>query len=609
MNAALLIASRDLRDRGRLFFVAACMAVVPFLASFAVKENREAAIAMVSAVVSMAYTCALALGMGVSMIGRDLTEKRMSFFFARPVSPASIWIGKVAGGIATWLGAFLIVMLPTFLFANAGWKQMMWATGWPSLIAFTLITATALFFISHAASTMIRSRSALVAVDFLLLAITVIAIFAMLRPILLGGGLDVAQRIVSVAGIATILILAVAPVWQIARGRVDARRNHAAFSAAFWSGMVVVVIGVAAYATWVISPSLAAMTDLFAADQSPDGKWIYVSGQTKNRGSYLASFLVHRETGERERVAVSPWGTVHATRDGKSIVWMQYDDLLPGRGSFRFYTRRLEPGAKQIATPLTVSTPRHQQLSNDGSRIAITHGDRLEVYELATGRLLGAASINAGDIASIFFAGTNVVRVVEITQGATRQLTIRTFDLARKKFSNSAPIPVQGSRFVQCDEEGSRIYVRGSGVVIDAGTGAVATQLPVQPARAPFAAMLRDGTMMVTRDGRLYHFDRNGAPLADIAIPVPQALVVAQLGESKVVMMKGGQKPAEWITFVVDLAAKKSGTVTKGMLGAYSWWGDPLVPKFAEDAEIVSMESERELVLWNPRTGAKRRMS
>ena len=48
MNAAILIASRELRDRGRLFLIAACMAVVPFVAAFAVRENRPLAIATVA---------------------------------------------------------------------------------------------------------------------------------------------------------------------------------------------------------------------------------------------------------------------------------------------------------------------------------------------------------------------------------------------------------------------------------------------------------------------------------------------------------------------------------------------------------------------------------
>lgn len=602
MNAAVLIASRELRDRGRLFFIAACMAVVPFVAAFVVKENRQLAIATVAGFVAAAYTCTLALAMGVSMIGRDLTEKRLSFFFTKPVSAASIWIGKVTAGIATWLGAFLIVILPTYLFAHDGWTGM-WTAGGAPVMAYTLIMSTVLFFGSHAASTMLRSRSALVALDFALLTIMIVTLFGMIRPILLGGGLDVAVTITLCVSVAMLAILAVAPVWQISRGRIDPRRNHAAFSTAFWSGAAIVVVAASAYAMWLISPPLASITDYFAVDQSPTGRWMYLSGQTKNRGSYLASFLIDRTTGERERIAVSPWGTVHHTADGKSVVWMQYDDLLPGRGSFRFYTRRFESGAKQVATPLTMSMPASAQLSHDGSRIAVTRSKRLEVYELATGRLLGAApGIGDTDVVAMYFAQPDVVRVVELSRRAPK-LVIRTFDMRARKLTSTPPRPSKGLRNVQFSQDGSRVFVRSEGVVLDAQTGAVLVTPPVTPVSRAAGAMLRDGSTVVSRDGKLHHFDPNGAPLAEIAIPVPQAMVMAQLGQSKVALSSGGNDQAKWKTFVVDLAAGKVESVTPGIRGAYSWWNDPLVPQFTEDATLMAMEGSRRIVLWDPRTG------
>lgn len=607
MNAAVLIASRELRDRGRLFFIAACMAVVPFIAAFAVKENRQLAIATVAGFVAASYTSALALAMGVSMIGRDLTEKRLSFLFTKPVSAASIWFGKVTAGIATWLGAFVIVILPTFLFANQGWKDM-WTAGGAPVMAYTLIMSTVLFFGSHAASTMLRSRSALVALDFVLLVVMIVALFGMMNPILLGGGLDIAIAITLCVGVAMLVVLAVAPIWQISRGRIDPRRNHAAFSAAFWSGAAIVVMAAAAYAMWVISPPLASITDYFSVDQSPTGRWMYLAGQTKNRGSYLASFVIDRTTGERERIAVSPWGTVHRTADGNSIVWMEYDDLLPGRGSFRFYTRRFESGAQQVASRLTMPMPRNAQLSHDGARVAVIRSKRLEVYELASGRLLGAApGIEDGNVMALFFAAPDVVRVVELSRRSP-ELVIRTFDMRARKLTSTPPRPVKGLRNVQFSRDGSRVFVRSEGMVLDAQTGAVLATQPVVPVSRVYGAMLRDGSTVVSRDGKLYHYDPNGTQRAEIAIPVPHAGVMAQLGESKVVLSSGGNDPAKWKVFVVDLAARKVASVTPGIRNAYSWWNDPLLPQFTEDAMLMAMADERRIVLWDPRTGEKKPM-
>jgi hypothetical protein len=606
MNAAILIASRELRDRGRLFLIAACMAVVPFTAAFAVRENRALAIATVAGFVAAAYTGGLALAMGVSMVGRDLTEKRLSFLFTKPVSAASIWFGKVTAGILTWLGAFVIVILPTIVFANRGWTDM-WRTGGGAITAYTLMMSTALFFSSHAASTVLRSRSALVAVDFTLLVLMLIAMFAITRPILLGGGLDVVVRMVVAMGVAVLLVLAIAPVWQIARGRIDPRRSHAAFSTAFWCAVAVIVAVAAAYGMWVISPPLASITDIFMVDQSPSGNWMYVSGQTKNRGEYLASFLVNPATGERERVPVSPWGRVHRAPDGQSIVWMQYDDVIPGRGAFRFYTRRLAEGAQTRALPLVMPMPRSAQLSADGSRIAVTRSNRLEVYELESGRLLGAApGIRDGDVAAMFFAGPNVVRVVEITHGKDQAAVVREFDMSTRTLSTSATaVPTSGPRIVHFTADGSRVHLRGDGITLDAHTGAVLFTQPVKPFRAPYGAMLRDGSTIVARDSKLHHFDANGTLAEEIAIPVKNAFVVGQLGSSAVVLSTGGNSTADWRTFVVDLAAKKVETVTPGVRGTLTWT-EPIVPQFTEDANIVVMDAGHKLVLWNPRSGEKR---
>lgn len=606
MNAAILIASRELRDRGRLFLIAACMGLVPFVAAFAIRENRHLAIATVAGFVAAAYTCALALAMGVSMVGRDLTEKRLSFLFTKPVSAASIWFGKVTAGILTWLGAFAIVILPTFVFAHRGWSDM-WTTGGGAITAYTLILSTVLFFASHAASTVLRSRSALVAVDFTLVVLLVIAMLGITRPIALGGGLDVVIRIAVSVGIALLVVLAVAPVWQIARGRIDPRRNHAAFSAAFWSGAALIVAVAAAYAMWVISPPLASITDIYMVDQSPSGKWIYVSGQTQNRGSYLASFLVNPATGERERVPVAPWAGAHRTPDGQSLVWFQYESLLPQRGSFRLYTRRLEDGSKAQPTQLVMPMPGNAELSADGSRIAVTRNNKLEVYELPSGRLLGVApGLKATDVAAMFFAGPDIVRVVETSRGTPQTVLLREFDLKRRKFTTTPSRPTKGLRGVQFSADGSRVYLRGEGVVLDAHTGAVLATLPVTPVRMMHGAMLRDGTTVVTRDSKLHSFDVNGAPVAEIAIPVPQAAVMGQLGASKVLLSSGGNNPADWRSFVVDLKSRKVEAVTPGLRGAFAGWTESMLPQFTEDAMLVAMESDRKLVLWDPRTGAKR---
>jgi ABC-type transport system involved in multi-copper enzyme maturation permease subunit len=606
MNAAVLIASRELRDRTRLFLIAAAMAVVPFASALAVRHDRQLAIATVACFLAAAYTGALAVALGVSTIGRELTEKRLSFFFAKPVSAASIWIGKVAAGILTCLSAFAIIILPTYVFAHQGWQDN-WSVGGRPITLFTLLITVVLFFGSHAASTMLRSRSALVAVDFALLSVMLITIFAMMRPILLGGGLDIVLKILVGIGVAIMAILIAAPIWQLSRGRIEPRRNHAAFSTVLWSSLAFVVIVTAGYALWVISPPLASVTDLYSVSQSPTGNWVSVSGQTANRGEYVASYLVDSVTGERERTAVSLWSTPHLSRDGTTAVWMESDEFLPRNGIVRLHTRRLEAGAKQTATQLVIPIPWQAQLTEDGSRLAVARGDKIEVYEVNTGRLLGAAKgINSGDIRKIFFAGPNVVRVFETSRGRVASMRIREFDLSRRKLTTTADRPAPRTPFVLVTRDGSRLYVRQAAQILDAHTGTVLVTLPVKPTKPFFGAMLADGRTVVTRDSKLYAFDPKGTLVAEVPIPMPQAAIVGQVGDAKILLTGVGNDSSASQMLIVDLAARKVHIALPGLRSPLAWWGDPVLPQFTEDATIVAMDGKRKLLLVDARTGAKR---
>jgi ABC-type transport system involved in multi-copper enzyme maturation permease subunit len=606
MNTAVLIASRELRDRMRLFVIAAAMAVIPFGAALAVRENRQMAIATVAGFLAAAYTGALAVALGVSSVGRDLTEKRLSFFFSKPVSAASIWIGKALAALLTLAGAFAIVVLPAFLLANDGWNYN-WPVGGRALAAYTLIMSTVLFFASHAASTMLRSRSALVAVDFVLLAAMLTAILAMTRPILLGGGLDLVLKMLLAIGAALLVLLIVAPIWQLARGRIDTRRSHAAFSTALWSGAAVVVTVAAGYALWVISAPLSSLTHLYNVEQSPAGQWLSISGQTANRGEYLASFLVDAATGERQRVTVAPWTSVHVSRDGKTAVWMESDELVPRNGTMRVHMRRLEPGAKQIATQLVMRSPRTAQLSDDGSRLAITTHGKIEVYEVSTGRLLGAATgIGSTSRQTLFFAGPDVVRLLEISFGAAPTMQIREFDVRRRKLTTTSARPAPRSTMVQVNRDGSRLFLRQEAVVLDTKTGNVLATLPVKSARPFFSAMLDDGSTVVTRDSKLHYFDPTGALVAEIPIPVQHAGVVGLVGQSKVLLTSGADNSKDWRMLIVDLSTRKVQVAIPGLRSALAWWSDPVLPQFTEDAAIAAMDGERKLVLIDARTGARR---
>jgi ABC-type transport system involved in multi-copper enzyme maturation permease subunit len=611
MNAALVIASRELRDRSRLFVIALAMAIIPFIAGMTpgARSNRPLAIVLVAGFLAVAYSCGVALILGVSTVGRELAERRFSFLLSKPASTNAIWLGKIASALLTSLGAFAIILLPPFVLARRGWVDLA-SLGGEGLVFGSAIACVVLFFIGHAASSMVRSRSIRVAFDLVLAALALLATFAMLRPILLGGGLDLAKGMLIAIAAAVLIVLAVAPLWQLSQGRIDPKRNHAALSNALWLGVAVVLIGAGAFSYWVVSAPLSSVGETYALDQDPTGRWVFISGLAKKRGSYSASYIVDTVTGEHERVSAPPWGSAHLSGDGRVMVWMENANFNPTTGSYRLITRRLEPGGKQTPSPLVITMSRHAQLSRDGSRIATARYDRLEVYDIATGRLLGAASgISADSIRSMFFVGSDIVRIVDNAgRDGERVMRVLDFDIAKRKLTRNGQRPAR-LQFggVNATADGSRLYVRDDATVVDARTGALIAALPIKPEVAAAGAMLSDGSSIVTRDGKLYQFDRNGVLVAEVPLPVRRARVVGSVGSDKILLSAASQDPKQRRMLIVDLAAKKVAVSVAGVMGPLPGWGiDPVLPQFPADATFAGVDASRNVVLWDAGSGARR---
>ncbi|HEV7764595.1 MAG TPA: hypothetical protein VGQ76_06315 [Thermoanaerobaculia bacterium] len=259
----------------------------------------------------------------------------------------------------------------------------------------------------------------------------------------------------------------------------------------------------------------------------------------------------------------------HFSADGRVVAWLENDALLPSvktapadtrellqraadqqeKGAFRLHTRRLENGAKSIATPIVVPMPHIVRLSHDGSRVAMASEARIDVYEVASGKLLAAADgVSSWQIAAMFFTQPDSLRIVHIWQGGMR---IQELDVARGRLRITAQTVTGLFGGVNVTADGSRIYSRFDAEVLHSRTGALLVAMPVKPTEPRFGAMLADGSTIVTHAAKLVHIDANGRVASEVPIPVPAAVVIAQIGASK--MLLAGD-PA---MLIVDLVTKK----------------------------------------------------
>jgi hypothetical protein len=604
VNAALVIAQREILERRRLFVIAAAIAVLPFLVALVpgASGQRNEAIILIAGLATIAFSCGLALMLGISAIGRDLSERRLSFYFARPVSVASIWFGKLTGAVILASLIALIIGLPAFLSAPDAWH-----TAWsdPGGLLTTIPPAIlVLFLLGHAGSTLARSRSGWLGLDLVLAAFSALALYGLVRTLAFHGA-EPAMRAAgwALAGVA-LLVATVAPVWQLARGRTDTRRNHLAFSQAVWTPIAVALLVAAAIAWWVVRPPLQAIQDPFIVQGR---SWALVGGSAPaSRGGATTSFLVDPATDAAVRVG--PTLAVSFSDDGRTAAWAARAGLSLTTDSLQIYARRLGETETQPVASLDASNDGRYELSPDGARVAVVDREQLRVHDVRTRTVIASvARRDAGPVLVLYFAGNDVVRVIDWP--GRERFRIFELDLRSKKFVQSG-VTMDG--YSSVDAAGSSMLVGASGNIVDARTGALRVALPDgSPAWWRGEVMTRDGSVVrIVRSengqpAQFVHFDRNGRETSRITLPVTHAVISAEI-EGRGIVLAGSiaQSPNQdfrsrkRIALLVDpvkgVIAQKAGV----MPPFWYPWQSARLPRYAAGTVIFAKDAQDRLVTW-----------
>src|SRR5258708_36359773 len=100
--SALVIARRELAEKRFVFATAALLSLFPFafvaLVPVTMSGGRSFLVSM-SAMTAVGFTLGLATILGVSTIGRDLSDNRLSFYFAKPITAPATLFGKMPATI------------------------------------------------------------------------------------------------------------------------------------------------------------------------------------------------------------------------------------------------------------------------------------------------------------------------------------------------------------------------------------------------------------------------------------------------------------------------------------------------------------------------------
>ncbi|MEA2462429.1 MAG: hypothetical protein QOJ98_176 [Acidobacteriota bacterium] len=490
MNKALAIAARELRGRRSIFLTAAVLALIPYavlLLPEVQRYGRSSAVAMTGAFVAVCYVSGLALVLGATFVGRELMEKRMSFFFSKPVSERALWFGKLAGALAALAIATTIIVVPVLLGSGDETPRLFRWLGYFALAALTL------FLVSHAVATMLRSRSALIFLDVVACAVAAGLAYVMLTVLTNGLAAKLVDILLWSLTIGSLAILVAAGAWQLSRGRIDLRANHRELSRFLWSATAVMLALAGAAVLWVVSAAPDDLTEHLSAEQVPGSDWVVVSGKANHRGDYNAAFFRNGATGEYQRIkAIDMWWDGYFLRDGS------------GGGHVR-KTRELDLlafGPEEVkVTPTRVTVPPHARLvaSDDGQRVAIlTLESMVTIEAVPGGRTLVSARVPVSPpalfSARAFFVTPDLLRIyVSEPQAEIYELDVRT-----KKLARTGTISTGGKLWFEANAEGTRLLARSatpSGVellLLDARTGARLGALgPYR--KGEFGVLLSDG--------------------------------------------------------------------------------------------------------------------
>jgi hypothetical protein len=172
----------------------------------------------------------MAVVLGAIVLGRDLFERRLGFYFARPLSSAAIWAGKFFAVPILSTAAALLIWLPSCFDARVFDDQTRQILHSP-MILFVFLGALGIAAVSHVFGVWFRSRSRWLLFDLPALALFLLLGRRILEPV---AEIDTMMSAQHAIGFLVMVAASVAGFAQIAVGRTDLDRGRGTLSLVLW---------------------------------------------------------------------------------------------------------------------------------------------------------------------------------------------------------------------------------------------------------------------------------------------------------------------------------------------------------------------------------------
>ena len=626
MKGFLAVARREIVERRGILVAAAAAGILPFFApllpaarSFGASDSRLYA----AAFFAVAFSAVLSLVLGTTTIGRDLSERRLSFYFSRPIGNAAIWAGKLAGAWLLILMVALVILLPAGLFDLSTWSREA-RSGLAAWIGLALGSAVVVFLaLGNAASLAVRSRSIWLGGDLVALALWIGVMGTISLPLLAARAPVVLQRLGLAVAAACAAALLAAGGAQVSIGRVDPVRGNRARFAVLW-GLLFAIAGLSfAAVRWLISPTPNGLVSALVGYVAPKGSWIEVEGRVRGRADLWASFFYDVASGRFLQGRVGFEGAIVISEDGTTAAWTEPSGILAEGLQDVWICRLAEPVPRRVRMPVSARIG-NLELSPDGSRLAVHGGESLGVYEVPSGRLHASLPPAPDErFRRVAFLQRDRIRVCWIPTAAAARaeeevasIEILDFDVAARKLTPQATIaPLRRPFALTFDDRAGRVIVweRGSSLsLFDLTTGRLIAVLGNVGWDAASRAFLSDGRIAVAEasggTGRVHLFTRAGQPEKVLELGRAGLVRLGAETSARTLALSIGPKPSVWgagDSFLLDL---EDGTLRKlgshlEPVAAHMRWRLPR-PEPGSEASRLFSRNDGSLLLLDPATGS-----
>lgn len=453
MKAFLAILRRELAERWLIPVAAILLGLVPLAAPLLPVEGYRGPDLRAGTALALALIASylLAVVLGGSVIARDLGERRLGFYFSRPIPGWSIWAGKLASALVLALGSGVLIGLPAMLLGDRLDPAGYWGIGFSwriSLVANVALWAASvslLILLANAVAVMIRSRSPWLLLDLAAAAAVISVLWVQQSRLAAAGAYGASAWALTALLAALALALLAASAVQVVRARTDLRRGHRLLSLTLWTLLGLAVLMVSVYGRWVLAAGPEDLESFQFALPAPAGTWVAAAGPVERRAGFEPVFLFDTRSLRYFRISSAYWvygdrGWPVFSKDGRHAAWLESE----GPRALPLFVRSLDlerPGARPVQVPIVFaeSSPRAFALSPDGRWLAAVHRGRILVMDMATGRVRASVPVPPveaggveellGDWLRFLPSGTlRFCRVQPAAEGETRR-EIRVMDI------------------------------------------------------------------------------------------------------------------------------------------------------------------------------------